>query len=165
MWGKRHSRYTTPDGTPSIRTPSGVFSCYPLMTRSKARQDCCPYPSKLVEGVFCEVRMCGVPRTPYAGCWIAPVLCRKARECPDLRTQWGTPPEGPPFPSILVSKHISSAKKTPFAAYAKVDQSVTARYNFVVESGLPVSPLQGGPALLLPAPGPIPMREGFLCTM
>jgi hypothetical protein len=25
MWGKRHCRYKTPDGTPSIRTPSGVF--------------------------------------------------------------------------------------------------------------------------------------------
>jgi hypothetical protein len=32
MWGKRHCRYKTPDGTsPSIRTPSGVFSCYPLV--------------------------------------------------------------------------------------------------------------------------------------
>ncbi len=26
--------------------------------------------------------------------------------------QWGTPPEGPPFPSMLVSKHIPSAKRT-----------------------------------------------------
>ena len=25
--------------------------------------------------------------------------------------QWGTPPQGPPFPSMLVSKHIPSAKK------------------------------------------------------
>jgi len=72
-----------------------------------------------VEGVFCEVRMCGVPRTPYAGCWIAPVLCRKARECPGLCTQWGTPPEGPPFPSILVSKHMPSAKKTPICGICK----------------------------------------------
>ncbi len=38
MWGKRHCRYKTPDGTPSIRTPSGVFGCYPLVAGSKARQ-------------------------------------------------------------------------------------------------------------------------------
>jgi hypothetical protein len=31
----------------------------------------------------------------------------------------------------------------------------TECYNFVVESGLPSSPLQGGPALLLPAPCPV----------
>src|SRR5215203_6379385 len=43
-------------------------------------------------------------------------------------------------------------RKRPFAAYAKVDQSVTVRYNLVVEPGLPVSPLQGGTAFLLPAP-------------
>ena len=43
-------------------------------------------------------------------------------------------------------------KKLSFAAYAKIGQSVTARYNLVVEPGLPVSPLQGGPALLLPTP-------------
>jgi hypothetical protein len=54
---------------------------------------------------------------------------------------------------MVVSKHMLSAKKTPICGIYKVDQSVTARYNFVVEPGLPVSPLQGGPALLLPAPG------------
>jgi hypothetical protein len=43
-------------------------------------------------------------------------------------------------------------KKLSFAAYAKVDQNVTVRYNLVVEPGLPVSPLQGGPAFHLPAP-------------
>jgi hypothetical protein len=41
MWGKRHSRYTAPDGSPSIRTPSGVFSCCPLVTCSNGREDCC----------------------------------------------------------------------------------------------------------------------------
>jgi len=56
MWGKRHCRCTTPDGTPSIRTPSGVFSCYPLMARSKAREESCPYSPECVEGGFCEVR-------------------------------------------------------------------------------------------------------------
>src|SRR5215208_3505590 len=66
--------------------------------------------------------------------------------------QWGTPPEGPPFPSRLVSKHIPSANKTPICGIYKVDQSVTERYNFVVEPGLPVSPLQGGPAFLMPVP-------------
>jgi hypothetical protein len=59
---------------------------------------------------------------------------------------------GSPIPSRLLSKHILSVKKTPFAAFARVDQSVTARYNLVVEPGLPVSPLQGGPAFLLPVP-------------
>jgi hypothetical protein len=37
IWGKRHSRYKTPDGTPSIRTPSGVFSCYPLVAISSSK--------------------------------------------------------------------------------------------------------------------------------
>jgi hypothetical protein len=37
MWGKRHCRCTTPDGTPSIRTPSGVFSCYPLVAFSSSK--------------------------------------------------------------------------------------------------------------------------------
>src|SRR5215203_1195706 len=67
--------------------------------------------------------------------------------------QWGRHPRLSPFPSMVVSKHMLSAKKTPICGINKVDQSVTARYNFVVEAGLPVSPLQGGPALLLPAPG------------
>src|SRR5215218_8221162 len=49
LWGKRHRRYRTPDGSPSIRTPSGAFSCCPLAGRSKARQDCYPYPPKCVE--------------------------------------------------------------------------------------------------------------------
>jgi hypothetical protein len=31
MWGKIHCRFKTPDGSPSIRTPSGAFSCYPLV--------------------------------------------------------------------------------------------------------------------------------------
>src|SRR5215212_4649462 len=38
-------------------------------------------------------------------------------------------------------------RKHPLAAYSKVVRSVTERYN-LVEPGLPVSPLQGGPALL-----------------
>src|SRR5215207_3109837 len=67
--------------------------------------------------------------------------------------QWGTLRWRPPFPSMVVSKHMPSAKKMPICGIYKVDQSVTARYNFVVEPGLPVSPLQGGPAFLLPAPG------------
>jgi hypothetical protein len=79
---------------------------------------------------------------------------RSSRIDADFRTQWGTPPEGPPSPSMVVSKHIPSAKKTPICGIYKVDQSVTARYNSVVELGLPVSPLQGGPAFLLPTPGP-----------
>jgi hypothetical protein len=41
---------------------------------------------------------------------------------------------------MVVSKHMPSAKKTPIYGIYKVDQSVTARYNFVVEPGLPVSP-------------------------
>ena len=40
---------------------------------------------------------------------------------------------------------MPSAKKTPICGIHKADQSVTARYNFVVEPGLLVSPLQGGP--------------------
>ena len=72
--------------------------------------------------------------------------------------QWGRHPRLSPFPSMVVSKHMLSAKKTPICGINKVDQSVTARYNFVVEPGLPVSPLQGGPAFLLPAPGP--MQQG-----
>src|SRR5215213_7386092 len=34
--------------------------------------------------------------------------------------QWGTPPDGPPFPSVLVSKHMLSAKKRPYAAYTRL---------------------------------------------
>jgi hypothetical protein len=49
MWGKRHCRYKTPDGTPSIRTPSGVFGCYPLVAGSKARQ-AAAFSPKLLEG-------------------------------------------------------------------------------------------------------------------
>jgi hypothetical protein len=45
-----------------FRTPSGVFSCYPLVTRSKARQGCRPYPPKLVEGIFSEVCIAAVYR-------------------------------------------------------------------------------------------------------
>ena len=60
--------------------------------------------------------------------------------------------DAPPLPSMVVSKHIPSAKETPVCGIYKVDQSVTERYN-LVEPGLPVSPLQGGPAFLLPAPG------------
>jgi hypothetical protein len=30
--------------------------------------------------------------------------------------QWGTPPDGPPFPSVLVSKHTPSIKKSPIWA-------------------------------------------------
>jgi hypothetical protein len=38
MWGKRDCRYKTPDGTsPSIRSPSGVFSCYPLVAFSSSK--------------------------------------------------------------------------------------------------------------------------------
>ncbi len=38
MWGKIHCRYKTPDGTsPSVRTPSGVFSCYPLVAFSSSK--------------------------------------------------------------------------------------------------------------------------------
>src|SRR5215207_3587280 len=65
----------------------------------------------------------------------------------DLRTMGDATRDCPPFPSMVVSKHMLSAKKTPICGIYKVDQSVTARYNFVVEPGLPVSPLQGGPAL------------------
>jgi hypothetical protein len=60
--------------------------------------------------------------------------------------------DAPPFPSMVVSKHMPSAKETPICGIYKVDQSVTERYNFIIESGLPSSPLQGGPAFLLPAP-------------
>src|SRR5215212_8335196 len=71
----------------------------------------------------------------------------------DLRTMGDATRDCPPFPSMVVSKHMLSAKKTPICGIYKVDQSVTARYNFVVEPGLTVSPLQGGPALLWRAPG------------
>ena len=33
--------------------------------------------------------------------------------------QWGTPAEGPPFPSMVVSKHKPSAKKTPICGIFK----------------------------------------------
>ena len=55
MWGKRYRRYKTPDGSPSIRTPSGVFSCYPLVARSKDGQDYCPYSRECAEVEFSEV--------------------------------------------------------------------------------------------------------------
>jgi hypothetical protein len=40
----------------------------------------------------------------------------------------GTPSESFPFPSMLVSKHIPSAEKRPFAAYAKVVRA-SQRFN------------------------------------
>jgi hypothetical protein len=42
---------------PPPRTPSGVFSCYPLVARSKVRQDCFPYSPNRIEGVFSEVQV------------------------------------------------------------------------------------------------------------
>jgi hypothetical protein len=67
----------------------------------------------------------------------------------------------PPFPSMVVSKHMLSAKKTPICGIYKVDQSVTARYNFVVEPGLPVSPPSKVARLFFCRP---PVACGFLCT-
>jgi hypothetical protein len=70
--------------------------------------------------------------------------------------QWGTPPETVPHyppgsyhsPSRLLSQ-ARLVKNLSFAAYAAVGQSVTERYNVLVEPGLPVYPLQGGPAFFI----------------
>jgi hypothetical protein len=53
--------------------------------------------------------------------------------------QWGRPrvPHSPPGWYQIT---YALWRKRPFAAFARVDQSVTERYNFVGELGLPVSP-------------------------
>jgi hypothetical protein len=71
------------------------------------------YSANVVEEKFSEVRLTAILGSPHTRCGIGPGICRKALACPDLRTQWGTPLEGPPFPSKLLSKHMPSAKKTP----------------------------------------------------
>jgi hypothetical protein len=79
--------------------------------------------------------------------------------------EWGTLPERVPI--SLQTSIIPSAgsyhkplyvKKFSFAEYAKVSQSVTVRYNLVVEPGLPVSPPSKAARLFscLP-PGPVPL--------
>jgi hypothetical protein len=78
-----------------------------------------PYSPECVEGEFCELRLAAILGSLPTRCGIGPGIWRKARECPDFRTQWGTPPEGPPFPSMVVSKHIPSAKKTPLCGICK----------------------------------------------
>jgi hypothetical protein len=59
--------------------------------------------------------------------------------------------EGPPFPSMLLSKHIPSAKKTPICSTCKGCQSATQRVTILMSRACLYPPLQGGPAFLLPA--------------
>ena len=72
-------------------------------------------------------------------------------QAPLTFAQWGTPPEGPPFPSMVVSKHIPSAKKTftcdIFEGCSKRYKSV--RIPLLIRACL--LPLQGSPAFRLPA--------------
>jgi hypothetical protein len=74
--------------------------------------------------------------------------------------QWGTPPEGPPFPSMVVSKHISSANKMPICSTYEGCRSVTVRYNFVAP-GLPISPPSKA-AWRFFCLRPVPMPQGLL---
>ena len=53
--GKENCNNMTPDGIPLQRRPSGVFSCYQLVARSKAGQDRYPYSPKCLEGEFSEL--------------------------------------------------------------------------------------------------------------
>ena len=110
-------------------------------------------------GLFTLLLRVGLLGSPLTRCGICPVQCRKAMPALTF-AQRGTPTEGPPFPSRLVSKHMPPAKKTPIRGVGK---DWSERYNFGVEPGLPLSPLRGGPAFLLPQrPGTI--RQCFLCT-
>src|SRR5215212_3440122 len=73
----------------------------------------------------------------------------------DLRTQWGTPPEGPPFPSRLVSKHIPSAKKT---STCGIFAGCSKRYRaleFRCCAGLACSPSKAARLFCCPRPGPV----------
>src|SRR5215203_3761675 len=74
--------------------------------------------------------------------------------------QWGTPPEGPPFPSRLLSKHISYANKMPICSTSEGCRRVTVRYNFV-EPGLPISPPPRRPGVSI-ACAPFRCRRGCL---
>jgi hypothetical protein len=77
------------------------------------------YSPECVEAEFCEVRLSEYLGSPHTRCGIGLVICPKRLACPDPHTQWGTPPQGPPFPSRLVSKHMPSAKKMPICGIFK----------------------------------------------
>jgi hypothetical protein len=66
----------------------------------------------------------------------SPVLRRKAMPALTF-AQWGILGWRPPFPSMLVSKHMPPAKKTPILGIGK---DWWERYNFGVEPGLPLPP-------------------------
>jgi hypothetical protein len=86
--------------------------------------------------LFTGVRGIGILGSPHAGSCIAPVQRREAMPALTF-AQRGTPTEGPPFPSRLVSKHMPPAKKTPIRGVGK---DWSERYNFDVEPGLPLPP-------------------------
>jgi hypothetical protein len=78
-------------------------------------------PSKSVCSIL-PIANCGPELPQYLPGYGAPALrvapmpqCQPAL----IFAQWGTPPEGPPFPSKLVSKHIPAAKKTPISNTCK----------------------------------------------
>jgi hypothetical protein len=75
------------------------------------------YSPERVEGEFLELRLIGFLGCPHAGCCISSSFA--ARPGTLIFAQWGTPPEGPPFPSMVGSKHIPSAKKTPLYGIGK----------------------------------------------
>jgi hypothetical protein len=92
--------------------------------------------------------------TPYV--WI------RSGGVSSLRRMGEVQRDAPPFPSMLLSKHICSVKKTTICSIRKGCRRVTARYN-LVEPGSPISPLQGGPAFLLLASQSCGAKS-FLCT-
>jgi hypothetical protein len=152
--------YRTPLRSPSTSEANGRRSGSTALTTAieTQRTSVLPGHGRVRESVaflflplFTGVRGRGILGSAYPRCCIAPVLRRKAMLALTF-PQWGTLGWRPPFPSWLVSKHMPPAKKTPILGIGK---DWWERYNFGVEPGLPLSPLRGSPAFLLPhSPGP-----------
>jgi hypothetical protein len=72
----------------------------------------------------------------------------------------GDATRGSPIPLQAGIKAHTLCEKTPMCSICKDCQSVTVRYHFV-EPGLPISPLQGGPAFSIMACVPV-LCDDFL---
>jgi hypothetical protein len=83
--------------------------------------------------------------------------------CPDLHRQWGRHPTVPIPPSVLVSKHIPSVKKSPIQARRNHSFAVYAptRLGTIMSSLLsrtPLSPSEERPGFSLALPRSDPLR-------